>query len=398
MVPGALPGRAQGGALKRLLAIAPLLALLAFCVLPLPQSRKAPLPLAEARGQGALRAGAARVRIDLPEHPVLAGYAGMRKAREASQPVFARAVVIEAGGVKVTVASLDTLLIPPDFPRPPGCSLLAASHTHTGPGGLWDNPLAGLFGAGWPDEAQRYQAARALATAVEQAGAALGPAELQLGRELWPQGPAKARSEGPVDPSLIALRLRRPAGAAVATLIVYAMHPTSAPRDALSGDWPEQVETDSAPVLVLQGASGNSTWPRDAPLAQPVAAEAERLLRDAPALSEAPLDCEMHTVEPPPAEASLRVPWIFRRAVTNALALGFSTEATQTRLRLGPLTLLGVPGEPVGELGIRARPLAVVGLAGGYLGYVETPQRWRSAEGESSKTYFGPDLARTLGL
>ncbi|HUJ27854.1 MAG TPA: hypothetical protein VLW85_17640, partial [Myxococcales bacterium] len=348
MVPAALPRRAAGDALKRLLWIAPLLLLAAFCALPLPQSRKAPRALQAARGLGPLRAGAARVRIDLPEHPVLAGYAGLHDAREAAQPVFARALVVEAGGVKATVASLDTLLIPPDFPRPAGCSLLAATHTHTGPGGLWDNPVAGLLGAGWPDQMQRYQAARALATAVEQANAALAPAELQMGRELWRQGPAKARSEGPIDPTLVALRLRRPSGAAVATLVVYAMHPTSAPRDELSADWPGQVDAADAPVMVLQGAVGNATWPRDAALAEPVAIEVEKLLHDVPALSEVPLDCDMHTVEPPPLEASLRVPWLLRRAATNALVLAFSTEATQTRLRLGPLTLLGVPGEPVG--------------------------------------------------
>jgi hypothetical protein len=72
--------------------------------------------------------------------------------------------------------------------------------------------------------------------------------------------------------------------------------------------------------------------------------------------------------------------------------------ATQTRLRIGPVALLGVPGEPVGELGIAARPAVLVGLAGGYLGYVETPERWEAGLGESGKTYFGPSLAHALGL
>ena len=82
----------------------------------------------------------------------------------------------------------------------------------------------------------------------------------------------------------------------------------------------------------------------------------------------------------------------------KGLALGMETEAVQTRLRIGPVTLLGVPGEPVGELGLEARPVVLVGLAGGYLGYVETPERWEQGMGESAKTYFGPGLAHALGL
>ena len=92
------------------------------------------------------------------------------------------------------------------------------------------------------------------------------------------------------------------------------------------------------------------------------------------------------------------MPWIFRRAAGNVLALGFEKHAVQTRIRLGPLSLVGVPGEAVGELGLRARPEVLVSLADGYLGYVETPERWEAGLGESGKTYFGPSLAHALGL
>ena len=73
-------------------------------------------------------------------------------------------------------------------------------------------------------------------------------------------------------------------------------------------------------------------------------------------------------------------------------------DVLETRLRVGPLTLVGVPGEPVGELGRRMAPEVVVGLADGYAGYLETPERWARGEGESSRTWFGPGLAQALGL
>src|SRR5260221_1843068 len=202
-----------------------------------------------------------------------------------------------------------------------------------------------------------------------------GTATLQTGREEWTAGPARARSEGAIDQDLVALRMRRPDGATVATLVVYAMHPTSAPRDVLSADWPAQLETD-APVLVLQGAVGNSTWLRGEPLGPPIAKEVERLLSDAPPLSEAPIQCLVRVPSVPPAQASKAVPWLLRRAASNLLRLGFETAATQTTVRIGPLILAGVPGEAVGELGKKARPVVLISLAGGYLRFVQTPRAW----------------------
>jgi hypothetical protein len=409
VVPGEIYRGAAGGALKkillRLLGVAAA-TLVAFCVLPVPVVRK-PLPEKSLHPDvlqtaGSLMAGAARVRIQLPEHPVLAGYAGHRRAREATEPVYARAIVIKAGPerLKAVIAAVDTLLMPlePEFDFGE-CALIAATHTHTGPGGLWDNTIAGWLGAGEPDADQRAAVGLALREAIDRATSALGPAELLAGRDQWTEGPARARSEGPIDPDLVALRLRRPGGATIATLVVYAMHPTSAPHDVLSADWPRQLDSGDAPVLVLQGAVGNTTWPRDAPLVPPIASKVEALLRDALVLSEAPLDCWTRVVSPPRAQASLRVPWLFRRAYSNGLTLwGPRPFATQTRLRIGPVALLGVPGEPVGELGLAARHTVLVGLAGGYLGYVETPERWEAGLGESGKTYFGPSLANALGL
>ncbi len=379
--------------------------LVAFFVLPVPAPSVPKEWLTPGswppREEGLLQAGAARVRIELSAHPVLAGYAGHRRADDANEPIYARAIAIRAGSFpgNMVIASIDTLLVPeePEFSHG-GCVLIAATHTHTGPGGLWNSRLAGWLGAGEPDAKQRVAVGRALKEAIDQAERALGPAELLVGREAWTAGPARARSEGPIDPDLVALRLRRPSGATVATLVVYAMHPTSAPRDVLSADWPGKIEHD-APVLLLQGAVGNSTWPRDAPIAQAVAAEVEAVLRDAPPLSEAPLECTTRALQPPRAQASRRVPWVLRRAVSNVLTWwGPLPLVFQTRMRIGPVTLLGVPGEPVGELGIAARPTVLVGLAGGYLGYVETPERWEAGLGESGKTYFGPSLAHALGL
>jgi hypothetical protein len=40
---------------------------------------------------------------------------------------------------------------------------------------------------------------------------------------------------------------------------------------------------------------------------------------------------------------------------------------------------------------------AIVSLAGGYVGYVEAPERMAAASGETVRTYYGPELAGRLG-
>ena len=418
MVPGAVPGRAPGRTLKFLFifALIALLAALVFSLAPLGGWRE-PVPavlhgraVTMIRGEGPLRAGGAQVRIELGDEPVLGGYAGHHRAAGPGEPVFARALALEAGNARVLIASIDTLLISGDFEeevlrranlKPETCLMLTATHTHSGPGGVWDNLLAGWAGAGKFDAAQRDAIAQAAARALVSAVRALQPAQAVIARADWPDGPARPRSEGPIDADLAAVALRSPRGERISALVIYGMHPTMAARDRISADWPGNVSTDPlfGPALVLQGAGGNATWARDVPApGSAVAQKALDLLLSARPLERLQLSCETRILSLPRPQAGRRLSWPLRRAAGNALALGLSRFALQTRVSLGPLQLIGVPGEPVGEVGLHNRPAVLVGLADGYVGYVETPERWQAGAGESAKSYFGPGLARALGL
>jgi hypothetical protein len=365
----------------------------------------------ELLGVGSLRAGAGKARIALGAHPVLAGYPGKRRADDASEPVYARAIALEVEGLRALIASLDTVLVPGALEEevmrrarlpPLTCLLLAATHTHSGPGGAWESTIAGWLGAGPFDGAQRDAMAQAAADALTQAISSLGPAELLVAREDWPEGPARVRSAGPIDAQLVALRVRRLDGEDVATLIDYPMHPTTEPRSSgrLSGDWPGRVSAalEGPPVLVVQGAGGNATWDHAGDVATAVAGEAQELLRKAEPVRHVQIGCQARFVALPPPQASPAIPWLLRRAFANAVSIVQQPSVIETRLRVGPLTLVGVPGEPVGEIGRRMHPDVIVGLADGYAGYIETPNRWGQGEGEASRTWFGPGLAQVLGL
>lgn len=399
MVPVALPGREAGRPLKKaLLALVILVA--AFCVVPLPARHFTPALPPGIHGEGPLRAGAAQVQIKLGEHPVLAGYAGSRRAREVVTPVYARALALQVGAAKAYIASIDTLLIPPGLSIP-GCGLLAATHTHTGPGGLWDSFAAGFAGAGRFDKEQLEAVRTALDQAVQKADQALAPATLLIAGDEWKQGPSRPRSEGPIDTGFLVLRLQGESKP-IATVIDFAMHPVSAPRDVLSADWPGVAASQfDEPLFVLQGAGGNATFDRALTTEQlgiQVAQKAQVLLAQFTKAETMFVDCAQRVVGLPAPQANKRVPWLLRRAFANLIGLGFAPQAVETHLALGPVTLMGIPGEPVGELGLRSRPRVLVSLSNGYAGYVETEERWNKGQGESGRTDFGPGLAHALGL
>jgi hypothetical protein len=176
-----------------------------------------------------------------------------------------------------------------------------------------------------------------------------------------------------------------------------------------SGDWPgaaarELERITEAPALVLQGAGGNATWSDRSLPSDPAAAAralgervADRALHELTGARErsgAPLRCEVRLVALPPARAGGAVPWLLRRGASNLLAAFAEPFAVGTRIELDGLILQGIPGEPVGAFGPGDAQL--VGLADGYLGYMEEPARTSSGEGESARTYYGPDLARAL--
>src|SRR5205085_4672790 len=119
----------------------------------------------------------------------LAGYATIlpRRWDGTGEELFARALVVEAGGRWLIIVGLEILLVSPDLEaevfRRAGlpeaaCALVAATHTHSGPGGTWDNALAAAMGNGSFDRAQLGAVAQAAAGAIAGATANLHSASI----------------------------------------------------------------------------------------------------------------------------------------------------------------------------------------------------------------------------
>jgi hypothetical protein len=375
----------------------------------------------EAHGAGPLRAGAAEIPLVLPKHAPVAGFPRLVwPDRGTRDPLAVRALVLSEPGCSIALVSAELLLIPGKLGRAVerrvkdldlDLVLVGATHTHAGPGGYWDETVGERLATG-PYDPELFEAyVGAMAAAIRVAAKAQVPAYLSVARDRWPAyARNRAGSREPVDGHIVQLRLRDQAGGDLSEVIVFPAH--SAILDLqnrkLSGDWPGFLMRAGRGVrLFFQGALGDQSphLPGDAPIPTPdvYARALDRHLGSLepspgdpwPPLSVASADALLPEVEPG------ATPPFLRRMATNLLYHLLPARGRVSALRLGPVLLLAVPGEPVAEIGYRWRKAIgpdaeVVSLMGDYLGYIETSEHIAEELGETPRTYYGPELADRL--
>ena len=406
----------------RILAVALAIPVVLLVLASLPWlPERAPVPprvVATARGAGPLRAGVAEVRFALPPGAPIGGFARLSYRSEGVPgPVGARALVLEEPGCKVALVSLEILLVPEALEAEVASRLsdlglsgvvVAATHTHAGPGGYVRNFVFERIGTGPYDPRVREAIVSAAVEAVQQAAGALVPARLATVRSAA-DDLARSRSGGLEDAPLTVVRVVHADGRPLAELTVFAAHATllGQRNRVISGDWPGRfVQGGTHGVRVFfQGAIGDQStegpsagsprgfanvlsWRVDAlPFVAPDAA---------PPLAYAAVEVGL------PTNAVGGAPPLFRAAARNLAARAFPGTARVEAIRLGRVLLVAVPAEPVSAVAATWRTTlptgsAVVSLANGYLGYVEEASRMANGRGETRLTYYGPDLAATLG-
>jgi len=446
------------------LAVIALAALVFLAAVPLhpARSRVAPRVVAEARVQGPLSAGAAAVPIDVPPGTPVAGFPRLRWASQGVRDApMVRALVLREPGLTAAIVSAEILLVPPELRRRVEARLadleldallLAATHTHAGPGGWWEDALGERIATG-PYDARRLEAlAGRIEEAVRLAVASLAPARLSVSRARLPDL-ARNRGGGLVDGRLLVLRAVRagagtpvpgtakgdvpgtvPGTAAVVAVVpgmaavpgvavrsasssgdpvgqvvVFPAHATllGSRNRLISGDWPGALARELPGTTVfLQGAVGDQSVALPGDVSDPdaygraLAAEIARL-PISPGDADPPLAVARAEVALPGPSFGA-VPLLLDRLFQNLLWRFMPERSSVLVLRAGPALLVAVPAEPGEEVGRRWRDALgadaeVVSLAGDYLGYVETPQKVRARTGEAQRTYLGPDLAYVLG-
>ncbi len=443
-----------------------------------------------------LRAGAAQVDITPWAGVHLAGSVGQyRPAKLLGEPTYARALVLESGGQRVCLVMLDVCIVTADYSRPIreaaaarlGCPveavLVCATQTHSAPslGHLMLDPdfpelpaefewLRGGERAYYDFALPRVlEAVRLAAERLEPValGAASGiegryafnrrgvdrNGQVRMPGRTWaaPLGPTWLRYlEGPMDPEVGVVCLRRPSLHMAAILLHHTCHPVHVfPRPIISPDWPgavcdslQQTHGSDCTPLVLNGACGNiNPWPPYDPdypddhraMGQALSAVAGRVI-----------ETLAFTDEVPVGYAARHVPIPFRRLTEDELAWAqgvldrspvpawdperpdyvdpdwpvaasiYSVHLQQQReaaldyeiqvLRLGPVAIVGLPGEPFveGQLAIKigspTYPTYVAHVATQYVGYIPTRDALRRGGHEVNTRYWAKLVPEALEL
>lgn len=378
------------------------------------------LASASSEASAPLLVGAARVPLEPPLPAVRAGYAPPRPELDAvAVPLSARALVIRQGSVSLALVSLDLLLVPAPLRDRIAAAVatlgfsslwVAATHTHASFGGFDRRPLAVLAGTGRFDPNIEQLLAEAAVRALETAHRRAAPALVQVA-DVDIHNLLYSRSDdGDVDGAVTALRFSAPNGAAIAEWLIAAAHPTLVPREAkaFDTDYPGRLaalrETEgSAPVVVVtQGAGGNAAAITEGAEPPDASAHFAKLLDGRvdgiawPTASTASLAFADALVALPRPDSTRVAPFGVRALVDNTMCLRAEKTARVSLWRIGPTALLAIPGEPTHlaavELLAAARAARVVGLANGYIGYIEPRQRVERNEGEARRQYFRPEL------
>lgn len=365
-------------------------------------------------------------------------------------PICAKALVLERDGVRYAILSLDLIGVSrrarddiaarvAAFGVAPERLLVAATHTHSGPGALgdkrfWELAAMDLFDARvYGPLVDRY------AQAVGDAVARLGPARVGIASAPVTSVQRNRRGLGVVDPDLTTILVQREDGTPVALAVNLAIHGISLDADNLEysadlmGYCEREVEAQlggGAVCLYLNGAEGDVSpnaygFPGAESVGRAIAVEALRIAGAAAATAsgDVPLAAsfEEFRFPHPPAirfdklQGSLppQVPQLnlgILQQVFNALYVEldetwFNRRIPVQAMRIGDACLVAVPGEPLTAVGLalkadaRVRGFAhpvVVGLANDHLGYVADAVEYDRGGYEALLTLFGRDEAALL--
>jgi neutral ceramidase len=392
-----------------------------------------------------LEAGAARVRLEVPEGTPLGGYGS--RARRLPVPdvlgrhphafwlqpyqgtreeLAARALILASADHRVALVAVDLLAIDNEFTAevdrrlraagvPPGTLIIAASHTHSGPGAFVDSTVFGWLTLDRLDLAVREALLDAVVTAIRQAEAARQPARLAVAR-MPVSGVARSRLRQPLDDEMLVVRVTTARGDPLALVWNYAIHGTAlGPRNLrLSGDVMGEASTRleaalGVPALFVNGAVGDVSPARHGEaaateLGAELAAVAHAGWTAATPLPAPKLAVAAWTVDLPAARLPLRSclrGWA-PRSVTVPLGSVFPRETALTAVTVGGLGIVTIPGELQTRLGRRIKETAglphvlVAGLANGYLGYLLVAADSERPSYVSCGTVYGPTTGECL--
>ena len=402
---------------------------------------------AHAAPETALRAGAARVPLQVPAGTPLAGYGSMKRrmlfpdifgryphafwfrpSEGALDPIGVRALVLYTGTTRLTWVSADLIAVDQGFRRRledrliangirPGTLMVSVSHTHSGPGAFLGPSIFALTALDRESAPVRDAIIDAMVEAIRRAGAAARDARIAAATV---EAPAitVSRLGGETDRDVVVVKITGTDGAPIGLLWSFAIHGTmlGPSNHRLSGDMMGIVSRAlegelGVPALFVNGAVGDVS-PRAHGHDQAVSAA--RRLGDAvrgawasaaPAPS-APIVVQTARVRLPSPRMS------FEHCVSPRLPSWMSlplrrflpSETEMTAAAIGRIAWVTIPGEPTTSLGREIKTAArehwsdafVAGLTNDYLGYFIRPEEYASQNYITCAAVYGPRVGPCL--
>lgn len=345
----------------------------------------------------------------------LSGGVGMGSPSNSKQgELMARAMVLQKGETKVAIVQLDLLGFPSilcdrvrkQVPRIPANSILIGStHTHSAPD-CYGFPT---LDRGMPEKLKYMDfVCERAALAINQAIDSLQPADLKIATG-EAQGKIAYNYYAPelYDPRMTVIQAIRPDGAVIGTLVNYAVHPEvlgnkiGITSPDLVGPLCDKIEADlGGMAMFMNGAQGgmitadnrildkpsdpirarwhdSRTWAECVRIGSLMAAEAERIIKDAQPQKDPTLKCLARQVKLP---VDSNILWVLIRS--SPLKYPHNNDrsvSTQMNLiHLGDAKILTIPGEALPNIGyylkrkMGANHNLIFGLTNDAFGYILT--------------------------
>ncbi len=375
-----------------------------------------------------LSVGAAKQELRLPAKIPLAGYSRRhgKPSTGVHDPVSVRALVLRDQDTTVALVSVDLLIIDERLyaavqqrlrqTHPALELLLAATHTHSGPGAYGQTFLEKIS-MGQYDQAVFDELVRRISAAVAEAVSRMEPVTALRMVVTTTQGLVANRmqEDGVVDPELIVVSLEGRAHRPLALVANFSAHPTTlgAGNRQLSADYPGVLVRElerrhpGAVSLFFVGAVGDQApvkhgeqFERAEWLGSQLAQQAGEMDAKALSVSDTALQAAQQAMPLPPARVrlgKLTLPsWMGRALVDD--------DATLSLVRVGPVLLIGVPCDLSAELGLALKRYArergyqplIVGFADDYIGYCLPKRLYERTTYEASLMFNGSDTGELL--
>lgn len=365
-------------------------------------------------GARALEAGAGKADITPPLGAPLNGY-GARMGRGATavhDPLWARALYLDDGTTRLFLVSLDLVAVPPELRArvlelapdvaPRENIILAATHTHSGTGGMTRKmPVRLVSGRFMPEVLEA--AATGIVQAMQQAYDTRTRAAVGHGTLTQTDLTHNRRfGDGPSDPQVGVILVEDADGNPISVVANMAAHPTSVGDEDLytvSADYPgfycshlEALTRPECVPLFLNGTQGNQTigsppqnktdWGRTEAEGRTLA---ERVKEALPSITCGEATLRVASAEPD-LPLSLAGDMMPRKVLLQAL-------------EINDLLVTFLPGEACVEIGLELRRRALekgyaaqfsVGLANDYLMYFTPRSLYAEYNYEASMSFYGP--------